>query len=75
MIAMLEAPTLVACLNNVAMMCQPINYCSSHSGVPEQLRPLTKIQIRGHQNLHLFIQLANLKIATAIAVLYMTLPA
>lgn len=45
-----QAPALVAGFDDVAMMGQPIQERRCHLGVTEDLSPLPKIEIGGHQD-------------------------
>jgi len=58
-IAVLEAPTVVAGLDDVAMMRQAIQHGGGHPGVAEYLRPIGKSQIGGDQQRRVFVQLAD----------------
>src|ERR1700719_406721 len=58
-VTVLEAPTVVAGLNDVAMMRQAIQHGSGHLGVAEYLRPIGKSQIGGDQQRRVFVQLAD----------------
>jgi hypothetical protein len=46
-IAALEAPAVVAGLDDVAVVGQPIEQCSGHFGVPEDARPFTEGEVCG----------------------------
>src|SRR6202030_3424851 len=58
-IAVLEAPTVIAGLNDVAMMRQTIEHGGGHPSVTEYLRPIGKSQIGGDQQRRVFVQLAD----------------
>jgi hypothetical protein len=58
-IAVLEAPTVVAGLDDVAMMRQAIQHGGGHSGVAEYLRPIRKCQIGSDEQRRVFVQLAD----------------
>jgi hypothetical protein len=58
-IAVLEAPAVVASLDDVAMMGQTIQHGGGHPSVAEYLRPIGKSQIGGDQQRRVFIQFAD----------------
>jgi hypothetical protein len=58
-IAVLEAPAVIAGLDDVAMMGQAIEHGGGHPGIAEYLRPIGKCQIGGDQQRRVFIQLAD----------------
>jgi hypothetical protein len=47
--AVLEAPAVVAGLDDVAVVCQAIEHGGRHFGVAEHLRPIGEGQIGGDQ--------------------------
>jgi len=57
--AVLEAPTVVAGLDDVAMMGQPIEHGGCHLGVAEHLRPIGEGQIGGDQQRRVLIKFAD----------------
>ena len=54
-----EAPTLVACLDDIAVVGQPIEQCGGHLGVAEYARPFTEGQIGGDDDGGAFIEPAD----------------
>src|SRR5580692_6654773 len=58
-IAVLEAPTVIAGLDDVAMMRQAIEHGGGHPSVAEYLRPIGKSQIGGDQQRRVLVQFAD----------------
>src|ERR1700760_2596138 len=54
--AVLEAPALVAGLDDVAMMCQAVEQRGRHLGVAKHARPFAKRQIRCHDDRGLLVE-------------------
>ena len=54
-----KAVTLVAGLDNIAMMGQTIQQGGGHLGIAKHLRPLAKAQIRGHDHRGLLVKPAQ----------------
>src|SRR6266851_382553 len=57
--AVLEAPALVAGLDDVAMVSQSIEHGSGHLGVAEDLRPIGEGEIGGDQQRGVLVELAD----------------
>ena len=57
--AVLEAPAIVAGLDDVAVVGQPIEHGGRHFGVAEHLRPIGEGQIGGDQERRVLIELAD----------------
>src|SRR6266436_10380118 len=57
--AVLEAPAFVAGLDDVAVVCQPIEHGGGHFGVAEDLRPIGESEIGGDQQRRILIELAD----------------
>src|SRR5277367_1088631 len=57
--AVLEAPAVVAGLDDVAMMGQAIEQSRGHLRIAEHARPLTKSEIGGHDHRRPFVELAD----------------
>ena len=58
-IAVLEAPAVIAGLDDVAMMRQAIEHGGGHPGIAEYLRPIGESQIGGDQQRRVFVQFAD----------------
>ena len=54
-----EAPTLVAGLHQMAMVCEPIQQCRGHFHITKHLPPLGKPQIGGDQHAGTLVQLGQ----------------
>src|SRR5450755_388918 len=57
--AVLEAPALVAGLDDVAMVGQSIEHGSGHLGVAEDLRPVGEGKVGGDQQRGVLVELAD----------------
>jgi len=57
--AMFETPAFVACLDDVAVMGNPIEQRGSHLGVAENGRPLAKGEVGGDDHRRAFVELAD----------------
>ena len=57
--AVLEAPALVAGLDDVAMMGQPIEQGRGHLGVAEDARPLAEVEVGGDDHRGLLVEMAD----------------
>ena len=57
--AVLEAPAVVAGLDNVAVVRQPVEHGGCHFGVAEHLRPIGEGQIGGDQQRGIFVEFAD----------------
>jgi len=57
--AVLEAPTLVAGLDDIAMVSEAIEHGGCHLGVAEHLRPVGESQIGGDQQRRILIEFAD----------------
>src|SRR5271167_2612322 len=57
--AVLEAPTLVAGLDDVAVVGEAIEHGGCHLGVAEHLRPIGESQIGGDQQRRVLIEFAD----------------
>jgi hypothetical protein len=58
-VAVFEAPTGIAGLDDVAMVRQPIEHGGGHLGVAEHLGPIGEGQIGGDQQRRVFVELAD----------------
>ena len=54
-----EPPALVAGLDDIAVVRQPVEHGGRHFGVAEDLRPVGEGEIRGYDNRGVFIELAD----------------
>jgi hypothetical protein len=54
-----EAPTFVAGLDDLAVMCEPVEECGGHLGIPEDARPFTECQIGCDEDRGSFVELAD----------------
>ena len=57
--AVLEAPTLVAGLDDVAVMSETVEECCGHLGIAEYGRPFTEGEIGGDYDGCAFVELAD----------------
>ena len=57
--AVLEAPTLVAGLDDIAVVSEAIEHSGCHLGVAEHLRPIGESQIGGDQQRRILIEFAD----------------
>ena len=57
--AVLEAPAIVASLDDVAVVGQPIEHGGCHFGVAEHLRPIGEGEIGGDQQRRVFVEFAD----------------
>ncbi len=57
--AVLEAPAVVAGLDDVAVVGQPIEHGGCHFGVAEHLRPIGEGEIGGDQQRGVFVEFAD----------------
>jgi hypothetical protein len=57
--AVLEAPTLVASLDDIAMVSEAIEHGGCHLGVAEHLRPIGESQIGGDQQRRVLVEFAD----------------
>ena len=57
--AVLEAPTLVAGLDDIAVVSEAIEHGGCHLGVAEHLRPIGESQIGGDQQRRVLIEFAD----------------
>ena len=57
--AVLEAPTVVAGLDDVAVVSEAIEHGGCHLGVAEHLRPIGESQIGGDQQRRVLIEFAD----------------
>lgn len=53
---MLQAVRLVACFNDMAVVCQPIQQSRSHFGVAKHTRPFREAQVGGDNHAGVFVQ-------------------
>src|SRR5271154_7513508 len=58
-VAVLEPPTGIAGLDDVAVMGQPVEHGSGHLGVAEDLRPVGKGEVGGDQQGGVFVEFAD----------------
>jgi hypothetical protein len=57
--AVLEAPAIVASLDDVAVVGQPIEHGGCHFGVAEHLRPIGEGEVGGDQQRGVFVEFAD----------------
>ena len=57
--AVLEAPAVVAGLNDVAVVRQAIEHGGCHFGIAEHLRPIGECEIGRDQERRVFVELAD----------------
>src|SRR5437763_16969140 len=57
--AVLEAPTLVAGLDDIAVMSEAIEHAGCHLGIAEHLRPIGESEIGGDQERRVLIEFAD----------------
>jgi hypothetical protein len=57
--SVLEAPALIACFDDIAMVCEPIEHGGGHLGVAEDLRPIGESEVRGDDDGGIFVELAD----------------
>ena len=57
--AVLEAPAVVAGLDDVAVVCQPIEHGGCHFGIAEHLWPISEGQVGSDQKRRVLIELTD----------------
>jgi hypothetical protein len=54
-----DAPAVVAGLDDVAVVCQPIEQSGGHLGITEDARPFTEVEVGGDDDRGAFVEPAD----------------
>ena len=57
--AAFDAPAVVAGLDDVAVVCQPIEQSGGHLGIAEDARPFTEVEVGGDDDRGAFVEPAD----------------